>query len=133
MSKYRINARVDANELQIKNDLIRMGCIVESGHDDILVEYSGSLYQVEVKKCSPFQKNGTLKIGMIKDSQFKKLCTRGLSYLISWNATDIFNYITKFETKNIIYKDNFFVCYKKWLSDKELKRLRSENIIQDGH
>lgn len=59
MSKHRRAAKVDANQKQIMDDLIRIpGVSVTPGHDDIFVGYKGQNYWYEIKNPDEISKEG---------------------------------------------------------------------------
>jgi len=49
LSKNRYAAKADANQPEIVKQLRRLGCTVQTGHDDILVGWKGKTYWYEVK------------------------------------------------------------------------------------
>ena len=50
MGKYRLAAKIDANQLQIVKDLRKVrGVTVETQKDDLLVGYKGRTYWFELK------------------------------------------------------------------------------------
>ena len=49
MSKYKRKAKVDSNQVQIVEDLRKLGFSVQPGHDDILVGRCGKTYWFEIK------------------------------------------------------------------------------------
>jgi hypothetical protein len=85
MSKYRQAAKVDQNELEIREYLRSHGVYVIPGHDDMLCYNLNTLKQIEVKKDTPFKKDGTLKKGFIKASQYKILENANDNYGIVWS------------------------------------------------
>jgi len=118
-----------------------MGFSVETDHDDILVGKHGKTLWIEIKDGSPFRKDGKLKKDFIKDSQYKILWNYRGQYNICWEIYQINNISSgiKFAFFDIddlkvfgISASAFRQNYKKWLTPSELKRLRDENIIQDG-
>ena len=68
MSKYRRKAKVDSNQVQIVEDLRKLGFSVQPGHDDILVGRCGKTYWFEIKAPSCRSK----KTGEILQSAKKK-------------------------------------------------------------
>jgi hypothetical protein len=137
MSKYKRGHQqsVDKNELEIIKALEAKGCFVVRGMDDFLAycQREGyfnpdAIFQVEVKNESPFNKNGTLKVGKIKDSQYKMLCYANDFYLIGWTTSGIIDYIydINFPKDIIINPTDFQNNYKEWLTPKELNRLRQK-------
>ena len=116
----------DKNEKQIIKDLTKFGCVVKNNHDDLLVYYKDQLYQIEIKVRSPFQQNGTIETGFIKDNQYELLCTANDFYFIAWTSQQIIDRITnKRDISNPVITPSLFdLHFKKWLSDKELIRLR---------
>jgi hypothetical protein len=51
VSKYRRAAKIDANQPEIVAALRQIpGCMVQPGHDDILVGYKGRTYWFEIKE-----------------------------------------------------------------------------------
>jgi len=72
MSKYRRAAAIDENQPAIVKELRRLGYSVQTGMDDILVGHNGKTYWFEIKDpAKTLNKNGTYKVGAIKDSQVK--------------------------------------------------------------
>ena len=72
MSKYRQAARVDENQGEIVGMLRSMGATVQTGMDDILVGYKGRTFWFEIKDPEKtLKKDGSFKVGAIKDSQIK--------------------------------------------------------------
>ena len=130
MSKYKRGHQqsVDGNELEIINYLEDKGYFVVRSMDDFLVyDNDECLNQVEVKHKSPFNKNGTLRNGFIKDSQYKMLCHANSSYIIIWNKYQAIDYIECIKGVNrasVITPDLFRFHHKDWLTPKELNRLR---------
>ena len=49
MSKYRRAAKIDSNQIQIVDDLRKLGFSVQTGMDDILVGRCGKTYWFEIK------------------------------------------------------------------------------------
>ena len=70
MSKYRRKAKVDNNQVQIVDDLRKLGFSVQPGHDDILVGRAGKTYWFEIKNpdCRS-KKTGEILQSKKKDSQ----------------------------------------------------------------
>lgn len=129
MSKYKRGHQqsVDSNELEIIYELEEKGVYIVRHMDDFLAyTKDDELIQVEVKSESPFNKNGTLKVGKIKDSQYKMLCYANLCYIIVWSKEDALSYIHKYNGRgNVgITPLDFQRHYNSWLTKKELKRLR---------
>ena len=130
MSQFKrgFQQSVDKNELEIIKALEGVGLFVVRGMDDFLAyTKDDELFQVEVKTESPFNKNGTLKVGKIKDSQYKMLCYANLNYIIVWNKRQALSYIYSSGGADIedeITPDSFRYNYKEWLTHKELNRLR---------
>lgn len=125
--------KIDKNQPQIVKNLRKFGFSVELDKDDIIVGKHGKTKWIEIKDGSPFQNNGKIKVGFIKDSQFRLLCEWQGQYNICWDVEQI----TKlFEIRLPFYKGRheegifpyMFQCYfKEWLSDKELLRLRTSD------
>ena len=131
MSKYKRGHQqsVDKNELEIIKYLEDKGYFIVRSMDDFLIYLKSGLVQVEVKNETPFNKNGTLKVGKIKDSQYKMLCYANSAYVILWSYQQAHNYLIegfKFKCDDVITPLYFREKYKEWLTDKELKRLRNE-------
>ena len=131
MSKY--NKRIDKNQPQIVKDLRKFGFTVALDKDDIIVGKHSKTKWIEIKEHSPFQKNGKIKTGFIKDSQYKILCIWQGQYNICWDVKQI---ISQFEIRPPFYKGEqkegifpymFQHYFKKWLSEKELHRLRTSD------
>ena len=97
MKKYRVDAKVDSNQLEIVASLRKYGAIVTPGHDDILVAFDDKLFWIELKESSPFTKKGTLKSGIIKPSQYKLLETMNDTYAICWTITQCFDFLNGFD------------------------------------
>lgn len=132
MSKYKRGHQqsVDGNELEIIKVLEIEDCFVVRGMDDILVyapyDY---LYQIEIKTESPFNKNGTLKVGKIKDSQYKMLCHANSYYAVIWTKDQAIDLIIRGQLNPNewpIMPRAFKKNYKEWLTPKELNRLRQK-------
>ncbi len=137
MSKYRQAAKCDSNQTEIVKCLRKAGCLVQLGHDDILVDCRDNITrQFEIKSKPIWNKNGTLRKGVIKDSQYKILWESCGNYYIIENSDQAL-YTAGFlieKNKDIEYRilnPIFFrKNYKKLLSEKELNRLCIENIIK---
>ena len=73
MSKYRRKAKVDSNQVQIVEDLRKLGFSVQPGHDDILVGRAGKTYWFELKnpECRSKKTGEILQSAKKKDSQIK--------------------------------------------------------------
>lgn len=71
MAKYRQAAKIDANQSEIVQELIKRGFTVETGHDDILVGKGGRTWWFEIKNPSQIKKDGDYKAGAVKPSQKK--------------------------------------------------------------
>ena len=130
MSKYKRGHQqsVDKNELEIIKALEALGYTVQSNHDDILMGRHFQTYWIELKNGNPFNKNGTLKKGFIKDSQYEILCTWSGQYNICWGLEQILNTENLHMERDVnisgINKANFTINLKKWLTPSELNRLR---------
>jgi len=131
--------KIDKNQNQIVKDLRDMGFSVETDHDDILVGKHGKTLWIEIKDGSPFRKDGKLKPNPsnkkgIQNSQYKILWNWRGQYNIIWDSEGVELLVNYPDSANIIgitphlFRDR----YKEWLTPSELKRLRDENIIQDG-
>jgi len=77
MSKYRMKAKVDANQNEIVDELRALGYSVVPGHDDILVGRSGKTYWFEIKTGPKAE---------IKESQKKLLREYKGHYSIVWST-----------------------------------------------
>lgn len=128
MSKY--NRRNDSNELSIIKDFRKAGFYVLDKHNDLLV-YSGlNVNHVEIKSSNPFNKNGTLRAGFIKNSQYELLCHANDGYKIIWNSESMIRYLTTSYPATqcgLIVPSDFRMNFIKWLSPKELHRLRTSD------
>lgn len=128
--------KIDKNQNQIIKHLEQYDVFIVRDMDDFMVYYeSDKLTQVEVKNNTPFNKNGTIKKGFIKDSQYKMLWNANDNYIILWTAEQAMDWIIPdgiFCDERPIFPSDFKKHYKEWLTPSELKRLRDENIIQDG-
>ena len=129
MSKYKRGHQqsVDKNELEIIKALEEYDLYIVRSMDDFLVYSSSFLRQIEVKTESPFNKNGTLKVGKIKDSQYKMLCYANDSYIILWTKEQALDYLVPdgyFGKEEPIFPEDFRLMHKEWLTTKELNRLR---------
>ena len=72
MSKYRRAAKIDSNQIQIVDDLRKLGFSVQTGMDDILVGRCGKTYWFEIKAPSCRSKRtGEILDSKKKDSQIK--------------------------------------------------------------
>ena len=70
MGKYRLAAKVDANQLQIVKDLREVpGLTVETGKDDLLIGYKKRTYWFELKNPNTVGKDGKVRESAIKPDQ----------------------------------------------------------------
>ena len=118
---------VDGNELEIIKALEAEGYFIVRSMDDFLAYgQCGDLTQVEVKTESPFNNNGTLKVGKIKDNQYKMLCYANESYIILWTVKQALSHFVNWENESddYIYPHEFRENFKTWLTTKELNRLK---------
>lgn len=77
MSKYRMAAKVDANQKEIVKALRDIpGVSVETGHDDLLIGRDGKTYWVEIKESEK---------ACLQPSQEKLLENWNGHYMIAWN------------------------------------------------
>ena len=132
MSKYKRGHQqsADGNELEIIKALENKGLFIVRHMDDFLAyDNDECLTQVEVKNESPFNKNRTLKVGKIKDSQYKMLCYANDSYIIIWTKEQALSYLHNVggcDIESEITPDLFRIHHKEWLTPKELNRLRQK-------
>jgi hypothetical protein len=89
LSKYRKDARIDANQPEIVAQLEAAGCTVDLNRDDILVGYKGETLWVEIKTPETFKKTGFLKAGTFKDSQINLIKNWNGRYGVAWYAEQI--------------------------------------------
>ena len=80
LSKYRRAARIDENQPAIVSALIKLGCSVEVGHDDILVGWQKKTYWYEIKSSEKAE---------VKDGQKELLETFKGHYKIVWTLDQI--------------------------------------------
>lgn len=125
--------RVDANQPAIVEELRNRGYSVELDKDDIIVGYRYDSKWFEIKTHNPIQKNGKIEVGFIKDSQYEILCNYKGQYHIVWYIEQIFSEFHDFrkrKSKSLegagITPTKFQKNYKKWLTTKELNRLRQK-------
>lgn len=91
--KKERGARPDKNQPDIVKDLRKLGAIVETGHDDILIEYQGRLYWIEIKESSPFTLKGKLRKGFLRDNQIRLLKKQLTRYAVCWTFAQCFDFI----------------------------------------
>lgn len=90
MSKHRQAARIDEDQNQIIEDLLKIpGMTVERNHDDVLLGLLGFTFWIEIKSKSARKKSGGYRKGAIKKSQVKISETFTGHYLIASSYNEI--------------------------------------------
>lgn len=134
MSKYtrETHAQKDANQNRVVCELNGRGYTVQEGHDDFIVGKFSYSRWIELKIGSIFKRNGKIRIGFIKDSQYRILWGFTGQYNICWTVQQIMNCFPGQHGFQGINPVSFKEHYQAWLEPKELDRLRVKGIIVDG-
>lgn len=114
MTKHRIKARTDRNELSIVKAIEKIpGVTVSRGHDDLLIGHQGRTFWIEVKDPNRvLNKNGTMHPKHVKDSQVDLLQGWTGHYAICWTLDDVLDVIG-------IAKNQNKLCGTCWLNSDD--------------